>query len=108
MYALFARRHSEFEIYLFGHIGDGNLHVNTMMPKGMDRDTFLQACHAADLDLFALVQKYQGSVSAEHGIGLLKKEWLKYSRSEPEMTILRSLKKALDPKNLLNPGKIFD
>ena len=108
MYAMFTKRHSEFEIYLFGHIGDGNLHVNTMMPKGMERDVFLKACHEADLDLFALVQKYQGSISAEHGIGLLKKEWLKYSRSGPEMAILRSLKKGLDPQNLLNPGKIFD
>lgn len=108
MYDMFTRRHSEFEIYLFGHIGDGNLHVNTMMPKGMDREKFLHSCHEADRDLFSLVQKYHGSISAEHGIGLLKKEWLKYSRTEPEMVLLRSLKKAFDPQNLLNPGKIFD
>jgi FAD/FMN-containing dehydrogenase len=108
MYEMFERRHSEFAIYLFGHIGDGNLHVNTLKPKDMDLQVFLKKCHEADRELFELVKKYQGSISAEHGIGLLKKEALKYSRSPQEMAIFRSLKTALDPQGLLNPGKIFD
>jgi FAD/FMN-containing dehydrogenase len=108
MYAMFERRHSEFGIYLFGHIGDGNLHVNTLKPKDMDLQIFLKKCHEADKDLFEIVKKYQGSISAEHGIGLLKKDALKYSRTPQEIEILRSMKKAMDPQGLLNPGKIFD
>jgi len=108
MYEMFSKRHSGFEIYLFGHIGDGNLHVNTMMPAGMNREEFLKQCHQADEDLFRIVQKYQGSISAEHGIGLLKKEWLQYTRTPAELAILRSIKKSLDPQGLLNPGKVFD
>lgn len=108
MYEMFRKRHGGLEVYLFGHIGDGNLHVNTMIPSGMDRETFLEKCHEADADLFKIVQKYQGSISAEHGIGLLKKEWLQYSRTPAELALLKSIKKALDPQGLLNPGKIFD
>jgi FAD/FMN-containing dehydrogenase len=108
MYEMFSKRHSDFEIYLFGHIGDGNLHVNTMMPAGMDREEFLRQCHQADEDLFRIVQKYSGSISAEHGIGLLKKEWLKFTRAPAEMSILRAIKRSLDPNGLLNPGKVFD
>jgi FAD/FMN-containing dehydrogenase len=108
MTALFKSRHGEFEVYLFGHIGDGNLHVNTLKPKDMDLDLFVKRCHEADKDLFELVKKHHGSISAEHGIGLLKKEALKYSRTPAEMEIFRSLKHALDPQGLLNPGKIFD
>jgi FAD/FMN-containing dehydrogenase len=108
MYEMFERRHSEFAIYLFGHIGDGNLHVNTLKPKDMDLQVFLKKCHEADRELFEIVKKHKGSISAEHGIGLLKKEALKYSRSPQEMAIFRSLKTALDPQGLLNPGKIFD
>jgi len=108
MYEMFERRHSEFSIYLFGHIGDGNLHVNTLKPKDAELAPFLAKCHEADKDLFELVKKYQGSISAEHGIGLLKKEALKYSRTPQEMEIFRGMKKVFDPANLLNPGKIFD
>jgi FAD/FMN-containing dehydrogenase len=108
MYAMFAQRHQGLEVYLFGHIGDGNLHVNTMKPASMEKDAFLKRCHDADHDLFELVRKHRGSISAEHGIGLLKKEWLKYSRAPGELAILKAMKAALDPQGLLNPGKIFD
>lgn len=107
MYASFAKRHSNLEIYLFGHIGDGNLHVNTMKPKEMDQKTFLDLCHQADKDLFDLVRKYHGSVSAEHGIGLLKKDALHFSRSPEELRLMKELKKLFDPAGLLNPGKIL-
>jgi FAD/FMN-containing dehydrogenase len=105
---VFASRHPDLKIYLFGHIGDGNLHVNTLMPSHWDREKFGQICKKADQDLFALVQKYQGSVSAEHGIGLLKKESLHFSRSSIEVEWMRGIKKVLDPQGLLNPRKIFD
>lgn len=107
MVALFEKRHSEFGIYFFGHIGDGNLHVNTMMPEGYDRTHFLELCHQTDEALFTLVQEFQGSISAEHGIGLLKKNALKYSRSAEEISLFRRLKAAFDPAGLLNPGKVF-
>ncbi len=105
---IFAVRHPELKTYVFGHIGDGNLHVNTMMPSGWEREHFAQICKQADLDLFTLVQKYHGSVSAEHGVGLVKKDFLHFSRTDQEVQLMRSIKKVFDPQGLLNPGKIFD
>jgi FAD/FMN-containing dehydrogenase len=108
MMELFATRHPGIELHLFGHIGDGNLHVNALKPDSMSREDFLARAKKADADLFALTTRHQGSVSAEHGIGLLKKEALAYSRTPAELAIFRGLKNALDPAGLLNPGKIFD
>ncbi len=108
MDAMFKRRHGGLEVYTFGHIGDGNLHVNTMKPEVMPKEEFLSICKEADKDLFSLVQRHQGSISAEHGIGLLKKAALGYSKSPAEIAILREIKRTLDPRGLLNPGKIFD
>src|SRR5262249_44465845 len=105
---LFGARYPGWEICLFGHIGDGNLHVNVMKPDAMSKDEFLAKTHEADHAMFALVKKHAGSISAEHGIGLLKKEFLGYSRSEAELGVLRTLKDALDPHGILNPGKILD
>ncbi len=106
--ALFARRYPGWEICVFGHVGDGNLHINVMKPDAMGRDEFFAKTKEADRDLFELVKKHRGSISAEHGIGLLKKPFLGYSRSEAEIAIMRSVKRALDPHGILNPGKIFD
>jgi FAD/FMN-containing dehydrogenase len=104
----FTARYPGWEICLFGHIGDGNLHVNVMKPDGMEKADFLKHTHAADQTIFDLLRRYKGSISAEHGIGLLKKEALPYSRSPAELAIFRAVKRALDPKGILNPGKIFD
>jgi len=108
MYQMFAGRHSSLEVYLFGHIGDGNLHINTMKPADMDKSEFLKQVHEVDKDLFTLVHKHEGSISAEHGIGLLKKASLHYSRTPVEIEYFRAIKKIFDPDGLLNPGKIFD
>ena len=108
MMKIFETKYPGLGVYVFGHIGDGNLHVNTLMSEGMEREEFLKRAKAADQDLFELVRSHQGSVSAEHGIGLLKKEALHYSRTPAELALFRSLKLALDPQNLLNPGKVFD
>jgi glycolate oxidase subunit GlcD len=108
MMKVFESKYPGLDAYVFGHIGDGNLHVNTLMSEGMEREEFLKRAKAADHDLFELVRRHQGSVSAEHGIGLLKKEALRYSRTPAELALFRSLKLALDPQNLLNPGKVFD
>ena len=93
--------------YIFGHIGDGNLHVNLMKPEEMDVSEFRKHCAEADQNMFAWIQKYEGSVSAEHGIGLLKKHLLKYTRTEKEIELMRSMKAVFDPSHLLNPGKII-
>ncbi len=104
----FAKTYPGWEICLFGHIGDGNLHLNVMKPVDMGHEAFLEHTRQADHAIFALVKLHQGSISAEHGIGLLKKPYLHYSRSPSELALMRSIKGTLDPHQILNPGKIFD
>jgi FAD/FMN-containing dehydrogenase len=106
--SVFRAKVPDWEIALFGHIGDGNLHVNVMKPDALDKAEFLKRTSEADHVMFELVRKHGGSISAEHGIGLLKKPYLSYSRTPEELAMLRAVKRALDPKNTLNPGKIFD
>lgn len=105
---VFEERYPGWEICLFGHIGDGNLHVNVMKPDDLSKSEFLEHVHEADRALFELVRAHGGSISAEHGIGLLKKEWLGYSRSPAELELLRALKRTFDPNGILNPGKVLD
>lgn len=87
----------------YGHVGDGNLHVVAWVP-GADP----QPIEATSQIVYAIVGAMQGTVSAEHGIGTLKKPYLPLSRSPTEIALMRRLKKTLDPKGLLNPTKIFD
>ena len=98
----------QFESLVFGHLGDGNLHINILKPKNIKAEAFNKQCEKVSEDLFSLVKKYEGSISAEHGVGLLKKPYLHYSCSPEELKIMKSLKKLFDPDNVLNPGKIFD
>jgi FAD/FMN-containing dehydrogenase len=104
---LLATRYADWELCLFGHIGDGNLHVNILKPDAMDKAAFLAKTHEVDAAMFDLVRAHNGSISAEHGIGLLKKDWLGHSRSPVEIELMRSLKRALDPLGILNPGKVL-
>lgn len=97
-----------FNLILFGHIGDGNIHVNILKPEDMDQEEFFKLCHHADKHIFELIEQYQGSVSAEHGVGLLKKDFLEYTRSKAEIALMKSIKQVFDPNSILNPGKIFD
>ncbi len=106
--AVFAERYPGWEICLFGHVGDGNIHINVMKPDDLDREEFFRRVGEADHAVFDLVQRFGGSISAEHGIGLVKKAYLGYSRGPGEIALMRTIKRALDPDNLLNPGKIFD
>ncbi|MDX1734133.1 MAG: FAD-binding oxidoreductase [Halioglobus sp.] len=95
-------QHDDRICVFFGHLGDGNLHVN------LGNTNFENFDHEAIQELlYGTVEKYAGSVSAEHGIGLSKREQLHRSRSDPELQLMMSLKKMLDPKNILNPNKIF-
>ncbi|MER2566335.1 MAG: FAD-binding oxidoreductase [Myxococcaceae bacterium] len=105
--ALLAQKYPGWELCLFGHIGDGNLHVNIMKPDAMEKAEFLARTHACDEDVFTLVKAHRGSISAEHGIGLLKKDFLGYSRTPTELALMKALKRSFDPKGLLNPGKVL-
>jgi len=100
--------YKQFEAFVFGHIGDGNLHINIVKPKEMSKEEFLSQAYKIDEDLFKLIKKHNGSVSAEHGIGLLKKKALPYSKTPEELAFMKGIKKTFDPFNLMNPGKIFD
>ena len=98
----------DFEVCWFGHIGDGNLHLNILKPENMSKDDFFSECQVVNKHVFETVHKYGGSVSAEHGVGMTKKPYLHYSRSETEIDYLREVKKVFDPNNIMNRGKIFD
>jgi FAD/FMN-containing dehydrogenase len=97
----------EIPALCFGHVGDGNLHLNLLRPEGMSLEQFLQRCHEFDPHMYALVRAHRGSVSAEHGIGLLKREYLGYTRSAREIESMRAIKRIFDPLGILNPGKVF-
>lgn len=97
----------EIEALAFGHVGDGNLHLNLLRPPGLAHGEFLARCHAFDPTMYGLVREFGGSVSAEHGIGLLKREYLGHTRSPREIALMRAIKRAFDPLGLLNPGKLF-
>ncbi len=105
--SVFGAQYPGWEICLFGHIGDGNLHINIMKPDALDKDEFLERTHDADRDMFELVRRHRGSISAEHGIGLLKRDFLHYTRSDAEIGLMRRLKAVFDPSGLLNPGKVL-
>jgi FAD/FMN-containing dehydrogenase len=105
---VFAARYPDWEVCLFGHIGDGNLHVNVMKPDTLDKGEFYRRTREADVAMFELVRKHGGSISAEHGIGLLKKPYLGYSRTPREIEAMVAIKRTLDPKGILNRGKVFD
>jgi FAD/FMN-containing dehydrogenase len=95
------------QVLLFGHLGDGNLHLNYVGDFAMDVKVFQKIARETEEKVFALLPKYRGSISAEHGIGMLKKHDLHFSRSELEINIMKSIKALLDPAHILNPGKIF-
>lgn len=87
---------------LFGHVGDGNVHI--IIHVGPDT----RSCHLQiDEIIYGLIQELSGAVSAEHGIGLMKKQFLPYSKSEAEITLMKALKQTMDPQGILNPGRIF-
>ncbi|PFG09591.1 MULTISPECIES: FAD-binding oxidoreductase [unclassified Marinobacter] len=98
----------DFEIIWFGHIGDGNLHLNILKPEDMAKEDFFEKCQQVNKWVFEIVERYQGSVSAEHGVGMTKKAYLQYTRSEVEIAYLRGIKQVFDPNGIINPGKIFD
>ncbi|MEN0057933.1 MAG: FAD-binding oxidoreductase, partial [Bdellovibrio sp.] len=103
-----SKAYPNWEVVWFGHIGDGNLHINILRPPGMSKDEFVQECRKVDVMVFDAVKKYKGSISAEHGVGLTKKSFLNYTRSEAEIQFMRGIKKVFDPDGILNPGKVLN
>jgi glycolate oxidase subunit GlcD len=97
----------DWRVIWFGHIGDGNLHINILRPDGMSKENFVNECQKVDQQVFNVIQKYHGAISAEHGVGLTKKMFLNYSRSETEIEIMRAIKKIFDPAGIINPGKLL-
>lgn len=95
-------RFAHLKAVFFGHVGDGNIHavVGPIPQDGVTK-------HQVEEAFYAIIRDYSGSVSAEHGIGLHKKQWLGHSRSPQEVALMKVLKNAMDPRNILNPGKIL-
>ena len=100
--ASLTERWPDHSCMIFGHLGDGNLHI--IVGNG---DSSIEAKKAIDETVYAGLPARGGSVSAEHGIGLQKKEYLSWSRNSDEINLMKVLKQSLDPKDILNPGKIF-
>ena len=98
----------DFEIVWFGHIGDGNLHLNILKPENLSKDEFFAKCATVNKWVFEIVEKYNGSISAEHGVGMTKRDYLTYSRSPAEIAVMKSIKAVFDPNGIMNPGKIFN
>lgn len=91
--------------YVFGHMGDGNLHLFISPEVKGDRAQLHEEC---DREVYTALKPFKGSVSAEHGIGLEKKQWLNHCRSESELALMRTLKNTLDPQGLLNAGRVLE
>lgn len=102
-----AKNYPDFEVVWFGHIGDGNLHLNILKPDNLSKDEFFAQCEVVNQWVFETVQKYNGSISAEHGVGMTKRDYLHYSRSPEEVAYMQAVKAVFDPNGIMNPGKIF-
>ncbi len=100
-------KYARFDVLLFGHIGDGNIHVNVIDRQKLLPGDFQKMTDDLDEDMCVLIKSYRGSGSAEHGIGLLKKRLLLLQRSSQEIELMRKIKSVMDPKNICNPGKIL-
>jgi FAD/FMN-containing dehydrogenase len=96
-----------FKVVIFGHVGDGNLHVNVLKPTDISDEQFWDSCHEADHTVFKTVQQFKGSISAEHGVGLLKRDFIRYTRTDAELELMRGIKATFDPKGIMNPGKVL-
>lgn len=107
MDALIAEICPDFEVVWYGHIGDGNLHMNILKPAALDVQSFAARSHAISARTYALTREIGGSISAEHGIGLLKRPWLDQVRSAAEIELMQGIKRVFDPAGIFNPGKLL-
>lgn len=100
--AALIERFPDATVLFFGHAGDGNLHI--LAAVGELDETVK---HAVDSAVYGTVREVGGSIAAEHGVGTTRSAWLGHSRSDPEMALMKTIRRALDPRGLLNPGKLF-
>ena len=91
----------------FGHLGDGNIHYNVAQPEGADKAAFLARWDEVNAAVFEVVAKLGGSISAEHGVGVIKRDLLPQVKDPVAYELMRTLKRTLDPKGILNPGKVL-
>ena len=105
---LLGREYPQFEVVWFGHVGDGNLHINVLQPADMETAAFVAECGRVTELLAGVLQRHGGSISAEHGIGLVKKPYLWSTRSAADIEVMRGIRRVLDPHGIMNPGKLFD
>ena len=95
--AIVEANYPDFEVVWFGHIGDGNLHLNILKPDNLSKDEFFAKCAVVNKWVFETVQKYNGTISAEHGVGMTKRDYLHYSRSPAEIACMKAVKAVFDP-----------
>lgn len=94
-------------VFVFGHIGDGNIHYYLFEPEDGNTDNFLAKKSEITTNINDILAKLDGSFSAEHGVGLSKKQELKKYKSHVELKLMREIKKTIDPNNIMNPGKVL-
>jgi FAD/FMN-containing dehydrogenase len=94
-------------IIAFGHLGDGNIHYDVLQPEGSDRAAFERAQPAIEDAVYSTIARHQGSISAEHGVGLARRRDIARIKQPAELAMMRAVKAALDPHNLMNPGKML-
>jgi D-lactate dehydrogenase (cytochrome) len=91
----------------FGHAGDGNIHYNVTQPPGADKEAFLARWHEVNEVVFEVVNKLGGSISAEHGVGVLKRDELPRYKDATALALMQAVKRALDPLGMMNPGRVL-
>jgi FAD/FMN-containing dehydrogenase len=97
----------EARVVAFGHVGDGNVHFNISQPRSMSAAQFADSSSSLSDAVHAVTRSFNGSISAEHGIGQAKRELLRQFRSDTELSLMRTIKQSLDPQNIMNPGKVL-
>lgn len=105
--AALKQNYPDFEVVWFGHIGDGNMHINILKPANLPKEDFIKRCLGVNTILFPIIQSLGGSISAEHGVGLVKKPFLQYTRTPTEIDLMKGIKTVFDPDGIMNPGKVF-
>jgi FAD/FMN-containing dehydrogenase len=105
--AALAARFPDIRIVAFGHVGDGNIHYNCSKPERQEAKAFFDQAPDVNHVVYEVVRALGGSISAEHGLGVLKREEIKHYKSALELDLMRSIKKTLDPHGLMNPGKVL-
>ena len=106
--ALLTAEYPDFEVIWFGHIGDGNLHISILRPETLAPEMFLARCEDVTSHLANVLARHGGSISAEHGIGLVKKPWALRMHGAETVTLMRGVRRSFDPAGILNPCKVFD